>query len=131
MKVTVKQKFRAPQLKLVHARGKRGIQSQRKNAYEIPWETPDDGELRMQIPAVVDPDSAVGQQISLLLRRDISEGLDLGEFDGKDAFLLLAPKRSSGGKFGYTIEAVLAPAIVERAAESLRAIPHEATTSTQ
>ena len=128
--IKIKAKYKAPELKLVLALGKKAIVSDRKKGFAAPWQT-EVGEVQLPIPEEIDPDSPLGQQLEAALGRDISEGVELADFEGKKAFLLLAAKRTSGGKFHYSIEAILAPEIVRKAAESLGAIPQEVATSTQ
>jgi hypothetical protein len=127
MRIPIKAKYKPPPLKFTLAAANTAVSSNRRKGFEVPWATIDAGQVLLPIPEEIDPDGALGQQLAALLRKDISSGLELSDFDGKEAFLLLAAKRASGGKFAYSIEAVLAPELVQDAASSLPETPATTT----
>jgi hypothetical protein len=118
-KIKVKTKFAPPKLALVSALIKEAVANERKKGFELVLDVPGIDDLRMPIPEPLDTDGPVGQQIEGILGKDISEGLDLSDLAEKRAIVLLVPRRTSGGKFQHSVEAILAPELVRKAAAEL------------
>ena len=121
--IKVRSKIKPPELKLVLATAKTAVVSDRRKGFEIPFSTTEAGEVKLAVAEEIDPDAGLGQQISAWLGKDISNGLSLEDFNEKQAYLLLAAKRGSGGRYVYAIEAVLAPDMILSAAEAAKRLP--------
>lgn len=119
-KIQIKAKFSPPKLRLALGKMLSATAPERGKGYDIPIDVPGITPVSFRLPETIDPDSAVGQQLSSVVGHDIAEGFDLTETEGKEVVALLVPKRSSGGKYGYSVEAILAPQIVTKAAETVR-----------